>query len=292
MDRIYAVIDPHLWPSQHGSLPEDIAAAGLPAACLFDLDSDHSRADTAPWLIDLTISEAEVPRFAPTSLHRRAFAKGTGPGCQLFLRSPLPLVPMRQSLRKLTKVQDTDGKWYFNRFWEPEFFLYFVLFLEGRRMLAPLADLTGFALASEGRIITARTDLRATPEAPPDREGDLDLLFEAGTAMVALRHARRLEKEFLKGCNTDIVYALAKERFGLVGMDYRFVMKCVDISYSMVGFFGDKAGNRLTDETVRACFDSSGQLSPQIEILHGLCMFGLRQGVSPDLLHSEVRFGS
>lgn len=289
-DRVYAVIDPNAWPSRHGSLAEDIAAAELPAACLFDARPGSAQADSAPWLIDLTPPPGPLDE-APSSLHRRAFRQGTGPAGQLFLRAPLPLDEMRRALRKLTKIQDLDGKWYFNRFWEPEFFLYFMLFLEGRRLLAPLAPLTGFALASEGRIITARTDLSDTPQAPQDRAGDLDLLFEAGTAMVSLRHARRLEKEFGKGCDPDTVHALAKERFGLAAMDYRFVMKCVEICYSLLAFFGEDAAGRLGDDLVRSCFDDTGQLSPYIEILHGLCMFGLRQDIAPDQLRSEVRFG-
>ena len=290
-DHSYVVIDPTTWPSRHGSLAEDIAASNLPATCLFNAAPHSDQAESAPWLVDLTPPPGPLDD-PPSSLHRRAFARGTGPDGLLFLRSTLDLDGLRAQLRKLTRVQDLDGKWYFNRFWEPEFFLYMLYFLEGRRLLAPLAQLTGFAFAAEGRIISGRTDLRASLTAPQDRAADLDLLFDAGTAMVALRHSRRLEKEFGKNCDPDSVYALAKDRFGLSAMDYRFVMKCIEITYSAISFFGPHAQTRLDDGLMRNCFDDDGQLSPFIELLHGQCMFGLRHDISPDLLRSEVRFGT
>ena len=64
-----------------------------------------------------------------------------------------------------------------------------------------------------------------------------------------------------------------------------------DFFSSLLSFYGARAGEKLDEGLARDCFDANGQLSPFIEVLHGLCMFGLRHDIAPDLLRSEVRFG-
>lgn len=81
--------------------------------------------------------------------------------------------PRASPLRKLTKIKDVDDKWYYCRYWEPEFFLYFMLFLKGRRLLQPLETLRAFAVVVEEEVITARTDLSGLGQVRVDRAGDM-----------------------------------------------------------------------------------------------------------------------
>lgn len=283
--RPYAIIDPSTWSTKSSSLGDEIAESNLAAVCLFEPGAEDELLELGPWLVDLSF-DGPASDEPPTPFHRRVFADRS----MLFLRSPLDLADFRRALRKLTRVRDVDDKWYFNRFWEPEFFIYFILFLEGRRLIAPLADLTGFAIRLDDSFASAETSLAEAREAPMDNQGDMDLLFDAGTAMVALRHARKLEAEFSYGLDSFDVFTLARERLSLDGMDYRFVAKCVEIAYSAMAFYGAEAASRLNDELIDGCFDGDGELTMQIEMVHGQTMFGLRQGIPPHLLHSELRF--
>jgi hypothetical protein len=54
------------------------------------------------------------------------------------------------------------------------------------QLLSPLQSLRGFTVIIEGEIVSADTALAAYSHAPPDRAGDLDSVFEAGTAMELL----------------------------------------------------------------------------------------------------------
>lgn len=272
-----------------GSIRESIASSGLQGVCLYDLDDDSNVKDCAPWLINLTCHDASR-EHPPTQLHKAVFGRSNGLEHGILLQSSASLEAMRKNLRRLTRVQDSDGKWYYCRFWEPEFFLYLALFLEKRRLLAPLSDLSAFAVLIEEELIVAEVNLSADVSLPVDRAGDLDLLFDAGTAMVALRRARALEREFGYGCRPQLVYALARERLSLRGMDYSFVTKCVDIAYAMRHFYLDVAAERLNDDTVTRCLDQHGNVQIFINYLHGLCMFALIHNIAPHKLRSDVRF--
>lgn len=290
-DRVFAILEPMAWTGSAGTFADAADKAAVPAACLYDTESAGHGDGNAPWLVDLTASDAVGDR-APTMFHKRLFGRPEMlPKC-VFLRAPMSLAEMRSGLRKLTRIRDLDDKWYYCRFWEPEFFLYLILFLEGRRLLSPLAGLRAFAVTVEDRIITSATDLRAAELAEPDRAGDLDLLFDAGVAMIALRRARALEREHGHGQRPYAVYTLARKRLSLRGMDYRFVEKCVDIAYSMRHFYGDRAIEVLDDDIVARCFDEHGDLRIFIEYLHGLSMFALIHNIAPHTLRSDAGFAN
>lgn len=288
-DNVFLLIEESRWLGANSSIGDDIAAATLKGLSLYGSDSDQNDTGTVPWLIDLTCRGADRER-PPTLFHKAVFGLPDVLKHCVILRTPVDLEGMRKNLRKLTRVQDTDGRWYYCRFWEPEFFLYLTLFLERRRLLAPLAGVSAFAVLIEGELITAEVDLSPAAFAPSDRAGDLDLLFDAGTAMVALKRARSVEAEFNYGCRPKSVYALARRRLSLRGMDYSFVAKCVDIAYAMLHFYKDGATQRLNDDIVTRCFDDQGDVQIFIEYLHGLCMFALIHDIPPDQLRSGVKF--
>ncbi|GAB2597664.1 DUF4123 domain-containing protein [Nitrincola alkalisediminis] len=108
----YAVLDAAKMPYLLTSLLED---SGLRHQSLFQGKAQEDLAEYAPYLVEL----AEDNDFT-----RRLF---TGPDgvCGLwdkelgiFLRSRAGFDAVRKHLRKFTKVQDEDGKWFYFRFWE------------------------------------------------------------------------------------------------------------------------------------------------------------------------------
>lgn len=278
--NVFAVLDGDVW---NANCPAEIAEMaeepGVVAQPLYNSDGNPEIDAASPWVVDLGLST--VPSAPPSELHRHLFQNLWQKNFGIFLRFDGSLVQLRTQLRKLTKFRDLDDSWYFNRFWEPEFFLYFTLFLSGRRLLAPLADVRGFAIQVDGGVIAAETNFAACKDASADPEGDLDRLFEAGTAMVSIRAAREMEAEHMRGVDPDEVYSTAQQLFGLSGLDYRFARKFTQICYALMSFYGDNAVAALPEKEIRACFDDDGSISSQIEFLYGRCMFALKQNVPP-----------
>jgi hypothetical protein len=287
--RVYALIEAARWMGADDDIARALTQADVPGVCLFDLDEDSPLAPYAPWLIDVTLAHQDNTD-PPSDIHRTLFATLANAGQCTFLRADSDLVAMRQALRKLTRLRDLDDKWYYCRFWEPEFFLYFILFLENRQLLSPLESLRGFTVIIEGEIASADTALAACALAPPDRAGDLALVFDAGTAMVSLAHARQLERKFKRGCAPRQVYRLARTRLSLRGMDYAVVRKCTDIAYAIHAHYGADAAKMLNDRIVARCAPAQAGAAIFLEVLHGQCMFSLVHDIKPHLLRSEVEF--
>lgn len=120
----------HAWffghPGQHGYalldgtripfLPERLRQSGLPHACLFDGPSAEELADSAYWLVELA-DQNDFTRslFTTGDPHRDLWNAKAG----VFLRSALPLPQVRAHLRKLTRLSDEQGKWFYLRFGDP-----------------------------------------------------------------------------------------------------------------------------------------------------------------------------
>lgn len=109
--RTYVVLDAARVPG----LPEMLEASGLEHACLFQGKAAVELRDVAPWLVRLD----ERHRFT-----RGLFIRGKAPWEMwdrepgILLRSARSLHDLRRHLRKFTKVQDEEGKWFYFRFWE------------------------------------------------------------------------------------------------------------------------------------------------------------------------------
>ncbi len=289
MGRVYALIEAARWMGADDDIARALTQADVPGVSLFDLDDNSPLAPYAPWLIDLTLT-LQDNTDPPSDIHRMIFATLANAGQCTFLRADSDLATLRQALRKLTRLRDLDDKWYYCRFWEPEFFLYFILFLENRALLSPLQSLRGFTVIIEGESVSADTALAACAHATPDRAGDLDLLFDAGTAMVSLAHARQLERRFKRGCAPREVYRLARARLSLRGMDYAVVRKCTDIAYAIHAHYGADAARMLNDRITSRCAPAQAGAAIFLELLHGQCMFSLIHDIKPHLLRSEVEF--
>ena len=96
----------------------DLDSISQPAACLFDGEAAESAQETAPWLVNLTISEPDNP--GTLSFHRKFFQQHWPVGTSLLIQTDASFEATRCHLRRFTKlpVQD-DGKLRFFRFWDP-----------------------------------------------------------------------------------------------------------------------------------------------------------------------------
>jgi len=130
-------------------------------------------------------------------------------------------------------------------------------------------------------------DLSLSAIAEKDREADLDLLFEAGEAMVSMRHIRGLEAKFALNVDPVDVYSFAQESLMIAGLDYSVMCKCIDISYALLHFYKSEARNALTSSLLERFFDSSDEVTMDFTIFHGHMMFALSQNISPHLLRNN-----
>lgn len=112
--RTYALLDAAKVPN----LADLIANSGLEHGCLFKGKLAAELGDVAPWLV----------RLEPQSrFTRNLFTAGKMPGALwdkrpgVLIRSRAAFQPLWGYLRKFTRLQDEAGKWFYFRFWEPDF---------------------------------------------------------------------------------------------------------------------------------------------------------------------------
>ncbi|SFI47071.1 DUF4123 domain-containing protein [Jannaschia pohangensis] len=114
--QCFAVLDAAAFPL----LPELIDAHAEDAACLWQGNAARDMAHLAPWLIRLS---------SASRLTRSLFAGapdanvpwqlwGAWPGLILRARADVTAEALRSHLRKMTRLRDAAGQWYFLRFWE------------------------------------------------------------------------------------------------------------------------------------------------------------------------------
>lgn len=110
----YALLDAAKVPN----LADLLAGSGLEHRCLFKGEPAETLRDVAPWLVRL---EPEA-RFT-----RNLFTAGKMPGALwdrrpgVLIRSRAEFQPLWAFLRKFTRLQDEAGKWFYFRFWEPDY---------------------------------------------------------------------------------------------------------------------------------------------------------------------------
>lgn len=97
------------------NLPELLATSGLDHECLFIGEARDELSDVAPWIVRLEIGNA---------LTRHLFTTGKAPwqlwdkNPGMVLRARASCIEMQKHFRKILKVQDDNGKWFYFRFWE------------------------------------------------------------------------------------------------------------------------------------------------------------------------------
>lgn len=108
----YAILD----AAKVMNLPEMLKDSGLEHRCLFQGDAEDELGEVAPWVVTLDTENSFV---------RKLFSKSTSisdiwdVNHGIFIRSKGSLKQIHQHFRKFTKIQTSDGKWYYFRFWEP-----------------------------------------------------------------------------------------------------------------------------------------------------------------------------
>lgn len=109
--QTYAVLD----AGKIMHLPEKLDSSGLEHRCLYQGDAGAEHGHVAPWLVRLEEGNGFsrslfLAAEEPDNLWR------SDP--DTLIRSRAPLEEIRGHLRKFTRIQDENGKWFYLRFWE------------------------------------------------------------------------------------------------------------------------------------------------------------------------------
>lgn len=110
--RTYALLDAACW----FALPETLEASGLPHKCLFTGKAKEETGEQAPWLVELD----ETDRFTGALMTSKDEPGGLWDlEMGIYLRTRMDFDTLWSHLRKFTRVQDHQNKWFFFRFWAP-----------------------------------------------------------------------------------------------------------------------------------------------------------------------------
>lgn len=109
--RTYAVLD----AGKIMHLPERLDASGLDHRCLYQGDAAQEHGNVAPWIVRLEEKNA-FARSLFSAAEEPDNLWWSDPG--ILIRSRAALDEIRGHLRKFTRVQDEQGKWFYFRFWE------------------------------------------------------------------------------------------------------------------------------------------------------------------------------
>ena len=111
----YAILD----AAKVVNFAEMLEASGLEYRCLFKGAAEEELRNVAPYLVRLEEGNKFTRSLFSKNPDREVswFMWDKEPG--IYMRSRGSLEDMWKHFRKLTRVQDENGKWYYFRFWEP-----------------------------------------------------------------------------------------------------------------------------------------------------------------------------
>lgn len=109
--NIYLIVDAILHKKVTGIFNLDTLP--VPVQCLYQGKAEEEFAETAPYLVDLTL-----PETGPTSFHRDFFVKHWKHGTGIVVRTSASMEKVRAHFRRFTKTVNQAGQTMFFRFWE------------------------------------------------------------------------------------------------------------------------------------------------------------------------------
>lgn len=203
-DHVFMLVDATLRREVAGFF--DLDSISQPVLCLFDGDVAATSGESAPWLVDLSITDTDNP--GSLTFHRKFFKAHWPVGTSVLIQTDAPFETIRRHLRRFTKLpMQDDGKMPFFRFWDPRVLAPFLTAIKSdpprlRRMLmtddgTPIryvihkdgADLQ-FAPVVDGLSIVPVAPMRL-------HYADFDLIARERAAARRLRMADRILADFV-----------------------------------------------------------------------------------------------
>ncbi len=149
-------------------------ASGLPHRCLYQGDAADNYGDAAPWLVQLEDGNA-LARNLFTATDEPDNLWWSDPG--IFIRSRGEFDDIRSHLRKFTRLQDEQGRWFYFRFWQG----WHLHVLAGRQEKLPELSRLCARILGEGEAIAPHHRIEEAVLTRPARERPAErLVLTAG----------------------------------------------------------------------------------------------------------------
>lgn len=281
--RTYAVLDAAVWKNNGRDLRSELESFKLCWRCLFKGEVEEENKDVAPYLVDISWEYCKPDNLF--TFHKLLFEKFWQTNTGIFFKTDQSMDEVWASLRKFTRIRDIDDKWFYLRFWEPEYFLYFFTFMKNTVMIRALEKIPLFVMQIAGSAVSIKPDFDKITVLEKNYERQVDLIFNASTAMVAFRHIRQLEKQYQEELEEGDIFDAFQDLFGGAGMDYDDMKKAIDVIYINIALYGAKWPEMLSDKVVSKCFDENADIDHFLTLLHGQCLFAVKNRLKPHELY-------
>lgn len=117
--QTYFIVDAMLRKNITGVFDLDSAAIDVPIQCLFKGEAAGDFKEAAPYLIDMTLPDrAWEDRDYVPAFHKDFFKKHWGKNTGIFIRTTALMSEVRRHFRRFPRIQDSNGKWFYFRFWD------------------------------------------------------------------------------------------------------------------------------------------------------------------------------
>lgn len=273
----YAILDPATWSRKGRDLLMDLGHFQIPHRSLFQGRAEEKFSNAAPYIVDMSIrgEDEYFQRMFIEDFWEENFG--------IIAHSPASIEDLRAACRKLTRLSDQDGKWFYHRFWEPEYFLYFTSFLQGTKLLDRLSLVEEFIVQIERSPVVIKPRHGALrPETAGQTE--MDLVFAASSAMVGTRHARRLEAQFSRNIDPDDVYELYTYVFFDRFTDYAHLTAGITVLYCLLANYGADWRKHMLDDVRFLLQNEDAESEMALLTLGERCLFSLKNDVQPHIL--------
>lgn len=115
--KIYALVDPQV--RRNVEPADDLQLSELPKVSLIKGEAREELETVAPVLIDISSGSEIFEQRATDPVLSSLFTRFWGARSGIFLRSTAELEELQGHLRRFTRIQREDGRWFYYRFWEP-----------------------------------------------------------------------------------------------------------------------------------------------------------------------------
>jgi len=268
--QVYAVID----AGKTSLLYDMLQESGLNFKCLFDGKAAEEFKHVAPYLVQMEEKNNFTRHlFTRSSLPADMWGKENA----LYFHSRDNFDIVRNRLRKLTRVCDTDKKWYFNRFWEPQYFLFLAHAMTDTAMFRSFENMEHFFIPIGDefcKITLGRAEIRK------EHAYQMDKLFDSGTSTVVYRHILQLKQDFKVDVAAQEIHDLWVNLFGSYGFSYTVIERSVEMVFALYVLYPEK---RVRLNRLRIYGDLVEQeghyATDRFDMLHDLVLFCLKNDI-------------
>jgi hypothetical protein len=162
--KLYAILDAAKVKTP--GLRRILDTSELDFACLLTGQDYDELKDSAPYIVELKEGNDFTrtlftynPKFPDEHLSVHLWHKEPG----IYIRSRANLIELGQHFAQFVRVQDEQGKGYFFRFWEPMFFVDYILSMRPEKQKVIIGDCDSFVIARKESIRHAIKNYSSSP---------------------------------------------------------------------------------------------------------------------------------